>query len=303
MRAEVGDRAERDDPPRVGRAPARHAGDHAVAARDLDQRAARGLRHVGVVGLLRRSARARRPRRAGPRSGPARRAAAAAIPRSSAGTGLVCRAVDTEQGSGWAVGSIDGLGSGPGFRKIRGPLGVTAFGINAIVLPPAYATNPHHHETQEEVYIVHDGEIEITLGGEPRTLGPGGMARVDAATVRRCATPRTRPRRPMSASAGPAATSVATASRTPVAEPAGRGSPSAGGCPRRAPPAPAPRPACVAPPAALSGLTTKKKIDGRDRQEREHRVEEVAVEEHGAVDRERQAGEARLADDRRRSAA
>jgi len=92
--------------------------------------------------------------------------------------------VDTEQGSGWAVGSVDGLGSGPGFRKIRSALGVTAFGINAIVLPPAYATNPHHHETQEEVYIVLDGEIEITLGGEPRTLGPGGIARVDAATVR-----------------------------------------------------------------------------------------------------------------------
>jgi mannose-6-phosphate isomerase-like protein (cupin superfamily) len=92
--------------------------------------------------------------------------------------------VDTEHGNGWAVGSIDGLGSGPGFRKIRGPLGVTAFGINAIVLPPAYATNPHHHETQEEVYLVLAGEIEITLAGEPRMLGPGGLARVDAATVR-----------------------------------------------------------------------------------------------------------------------
>ena len=92
--------------------------------------------------------------------------------------------MDTEQGSGWAVGSVDGLGSGPGFRKIRSALGVTAFGINAIVLPPAYATKPHHHATQEEVYLVLDGEIEITLGGEPRTLGPGGIARVDAATVR-----------------------------------------------------------------------------------------------------------------------
>ena len=61
---------------------------------------------------------------------------------------------------------------------------MTAFGINAIVLPPAYVTRPHHHETQEEVYIVLDGEIEITLGGEPRTLGPGGIARVDPATVR-----------------------------------------------------------------------------------------------------------------------
>ena len=29
-----------------------------------------------------------------------------------------------------------------------------------------------------------EGEIEITLGGETRTLGPGGLARVDAGTVR-----------------------------------------------------------------------------------------------------------------------
>jgi len=92
--------------------------------------------------------------------------------------------VDTEHGNGWAVGSLDGLGSGPGFRKIRGPLGVTAFGINGIVLPPSYTTNLHHHERQEEVYIVLDGSIEFTLGDESRVLGPGGIARVDAATVR-----------------------------------------------------------------------------------------------------------------------
>jgi uncharacterized cupin superfamily protein len=92
--------------------------------------------------------------------------------------------MDTEQGDGWAVASVDGLGSGPGFRKIRGPLGVTAFGVNAIVLPPSYASNPHHHERQQELYIVLEGEIEITMGGEARTLGPGGLACVEPATVR-----------------------------------------------------------------------------------------------------------------------
>ena len=92
--------------------------------------------------------------------------------------------MDTEHGSGWAIGSIDGLGSGPGFRKIRDPLGVTAFGVNAVVLPPGYTTNAHYHERQEELYLVLEGEIEFDLGGEKRTLGPGGLARVDAATVR-----------------------------------------------------------------------------------------------------------------------
>ena len=92
--------------------------------------------------------------------------------------------METENGTGWAVASIDGLGSGPGFRKIRAPLGVTAFGVNAIVLPPGSTTPAHHHERQQELYIVLEGEIEITLGGESRTLGPGGLARVDAGTVR-----------------------------------------------------------------------------------------------------------------------
>jgi len=92
--------------------------------------------------------------------------------------------MDTEHGTGWAVGSIDGLGEGPGFRKIRSALGVTAFGVNAIVLPPGFETNRHYHERQEEFYIVIEGEIELSLGDERRTLGPGGLARVDPLTVR-----------------------------------------------------------------------------------------------------------------------
>ncbi len=35
----------------------------------------------------------------------------------------------------YAFGSLDELGDGYGFRKIRGPLGVEAFGVNAIVYP------------------------------------------------------------------------------------------------------------------------------------------------------------------------
>jgi uncharacterized cupin superfamily protein len=93
-------------------------------------------------------------------------------------------AMSTETGDGWAVGSVDGLGSGPGFRKIRGALGVTEFGVNAIVLPPAYESRRHFHERQQELYVVLRGEIEFRLGDERRVLGPGGLARVDAGTVR-----------------------------------------------------------------------------------------------------------------------
>lgn len=88
-------------------------------------------------------------------------------------------------GQGWAVGSLEAMGDGPGFRKIRRELGVTAFGINAIVLPAGYGGAMHFHEEQEETYFVHEGTVEFEFGeGEKHVLGPGGIARVDAATIR-----------------------------------------------------------------------------------------------------------------------
>lgn len=90
------------------------------------------------------------------------------------------------QGDGYAVGSIDAMGEGYGFRKIRRALGVTAFGVNAIVLPPGYETGAHYHDVQEETYFVHRGTIEMEFeDGSRHLLGPGGVARVDPPTVRR----------------------------------------------------------------------------------------------------------------------
>jgi mannose-6-phosphate isomerase-like protein (cupin superfamily) len=92
---------------------------------------------------------------------------------------------ETTAGDGWAVGSLDGMGDGPGFRKVRRALGVTAFGVNAVVMPPGYVSGRHMHERQEELYFVHSGTIEFTFNGRERqVLGPGGLARVDPATVR-----------------------------------------------------------------------------------------------------------------------
>ncbi len=91
----------------------------------------------------------------------------------------------TETGDGWAVGGLDDMGQGPGFRKVRTELGVTAFGVNAVVLPPGYASGRHFHERQEELYVVHKGRIEFCFGdGDRRILGPGTFARVDPSTVR-----------------------------------------------------------------------------------------------------------------------
>jgi mannose-6-phosphate isomerase-like protein (cupin superfamily) len=95
---------------------------------------------------------------------------------------------DVRRGEGWSAASLDDLGEGPGFRKVRKELGVEAFGVNAVVLPAGYATGPHFHERQEELYLVLDGEIEFTLGegeaAEHVTLGRGGVVRVAPATVR-----------------------------------------------------------------------------------------------------------------------
>ena len=87
-------------------------------------------------------------------------------------------------GDGWTIASIDDLGDGPGFRKVRQALGVTEFGANAVVLPPGYTSRRHFHERQQELYLVLRGEVEIQLGDERHLLGPGGLARVDAPTVR-----------------------------------------------------------------------------------------------------------------------
>jgi mannose-6-phosphate isomerase-like protein (cupin superfamily) len=93
--------------------------------------------------------------------------------------------VEVIQGDRYAVGHIDVMGDHYGFRKIRRELGVTAFGINAIVMPPGYKTGAHYHDDQEETYFVHRGQVEIEIDGRPFRLGPGGVARVDAAASRR----------------------------------------------------------------------------------------------------------------------
>jgi quercetin dioxygenase-like cupin family protein len=90
------------------------------------------------------------------------------------------------KGEGYAVASLDDLGEGPGFRKVRKVLDVTAFGVNAIVLPPGIETGFHYHDEQEELYFLHSGTLEIEFGdGTVERLEAGGLARVDAATVRK----------------------------------------------------------------------------------------------------------------------
>ena len=89
----------------------------------------------------------------------------------------------------YAFGSFDELGDGPGFRKIRAALGITAFGINGIVLPPGHVGFHHFHDTQDELYFVHRGRVEVEVEGESRVLGEGGLFHVSSTTPRKVSNP------------------------------------------------------------------------------------------------------------------
>jgi len=89
----------------------------------------------------------------------------------------------------YAFGSLDELGDGPGFRKIRAALGITAFGINGIVMPPGHDGFLHFHDTQDELYFVHRGRVEVEVEGEKRVLGEGGLFHVESTTPRRVSNP------------------------------------------------------------------------------------------------------------------
>jgi mannose-6-phosphate isomerase-like protein (cupin superfamily) len=93
---------------------------------------------------------------------------------------------DIVEGDGYAVGHIDAMGEDYGFRKVRRAVGVTEFGVNAVVTPQGFGGGGHYHDEQQELYFIHSGTIEFEFGdGSTHRLGPGAVARVDAATVRR----------------------------------------------------------------------------------------------------------------------
>ena len=85
---------------------------------------------------------------------------------------------------GYQVSSLDALGEGPGFRKVRAPLGVTAFGANFIVFPPRYEGPNHYHDTQDELYLVHRGTATFRFDDGEHEVGEGGVVHVESTTHR-----------------------------------------------------------------------------------------------------------------------
>ena len=76
-------------------------------------------------------------------------------------------------------------------RRARAELGVTAWGMQVMTLPPDWDGYPDHaHDAgteeagQEEVYIPLAGSATLVAGGERFELRPGVMVRVGAAQRR-----------------------------------------------------------------------------------------------------------------------
>jgi mannose-6-phosphate isomerase-like protein (cupin superfamily) len=90
---------------------------------------------------------------------------------------------------GHAFGSLEQLGDGPGFRKVRSALGVTAFGVNGIVYPPNFEGFLHYHDEQDELYFVHRGRVRVEVEGETRDLGPGELFHAESTTPRKISNP------------------------------------------------------------------------------------------------------------------
>lgn len=78
---------------------------------------------------------------------------------------------------------------GGGFKRVRASLGVEAFGMQVIDVPPnsgdLYPEHDHLHDGQEEVYVVLHGSGEIVLPDAVVPLDPETYVRVGPATRRR----------------------------------------------------------------------------------------------------------------------
>jgi mannose-6-phosphate isomerase-like protein (cupin superfamily) len=83
----------------------------------------------------------------------------------------------------YSTTTIADLGDGY-FRKVRQALGVTAFGVNAVVVPVGGEGVRHYHSTQDELYFVHRGRALFEVDGERFELDEGGFCHVPSTNHR-----------------------------------------------------------------------------------------------------------------------
>jgi hypothetical protein len=90
-----------------------------------------------------------------------------------------------------AIDEMEGIHGGVA-RRARAELGVTAWGMQVLTLPPSWDGYPlHNHDAgafdpnQEEVYVPLEGGATLVADGEEYALRPGVMVRVGPAELRR----------------------------------------------------------------------------------------------------------------------
>src|SRR5262249_3914440 len=93
----------------------------------------------------------------------------------------------------YAVKQIDDMEAifAGSFKRARAELGVEAFGMAVIDMPPnidAYPEHDHSEDGQEEVYLALSGSGEIEIEGERIPLNPDSMVRVSSGTKRKVIT-------------------------------------------------------------------------------------------------------------------
>ena len=74
-----------------------------------------------------------------------------------------------------------------GFAKlVRSGLGITAFGVQIMDLPPDYETRSHDESAtgQQELYVALRGAGAVVIGDERHPLDPEHLVRVDAGVHR-----------------------------------------------------------------------------------------------------------------------
>lgn len=77
---------------------------------------------------------------------------------------------------------------GGAFKRARAELGVSAFGMQVIDMPPRadqYPEHDHAETGQEEVFVILRGSAEIDIDGEKVALDPETMVRVGPAAKRK----------------------------------------------------------------------------------------------------------------------
>jgi hypothetical protein len=90
-----------------------------------------------------------------------------------------------------AIDEMDGIHEGL-VRRARAELGVTAWGMQVLTLPPNWDGYPEHNHdadafdpNQEEVYVPLAGSARLLVDGSELHLAPGMMARLGPTQMRR----------------------------------------------------------------------------------------------------------------------